>query len=77
MIELHGAGFYSGLEWSPDGKKIAYVDNSQTILVVDVTTGQCAKKVGGNRVYTPIGMLSTPGRPIPAGWPTPCSLTRW
>ena len=57
VIELHGAGFYSGLDWSPDGKKIAYVDNSQTIWVADLTTGQCAK-VGGNRVYTPIGMLS-------------------
>ena len=57
VLELSGAGFYSGLEWSPDGKRIAYVDNSQTIWVLEVATGRCAK-VGGNRVYTPIGMLS-------------------
>jgi tricorn protease len=57
VLELSGAGFYSGLDWSPDGKKIAYVDNSQTIYVLDVASGRCAK-AGGNRVYTPIGMLS-------------------
>lgn len=57
VLELSGAGFYSGLDWSPDGKKIAYVDNSQTIWVTDLASGRCMK-VGGNRVYTPIGMLS-------------------
>lgn len=57
VLELSGAGFYSGLEWSPDGKRLAYVDNSQTIWVTDIASGRCMK-VGGNRVYTPIGMLS-------------------
>ncbi len=53
VIDLGGAGFYFGLEWSPDGKRIAYRDNSQAIYMLDVATGQ-HKKVGGNRVYTPL-----------------------
>ena len=57
VIELAGAGYYSGLDWSPDGKQIAYNDNSQSIYVLDVATGK-SRKVGNNRVYTPIGMLS-------------------
>src|SRR6185503_9402745 len=57
VIDLGGAGFYFGLEWSPDGKRIAYWDNSQTIFVLDVASGQ-HKRVGGNRVYTPLVGLS-------------------
>jgi len=57
VIALSGAGFYSGLDWSPDGKRIAYLDNSQSIYVLDVASGKCSR-VAGNRVYTPIGMLS-------------------
>ncbi len=57
VLELHGAGFYSGLLWSPDSKKLAYVDNSQSIFVVELATGRCTR-VAGNRVYTPIGLLS-------------------
>ena len=57
VIELGGAGFYFGLDWSPDGKKIAYWDNSQTTYVVDVATGK-SKRVGGNRIYSPLVELS-------------------
>ena len=57
VIDLGGAGFYFGLQWSPDGKRIAYWDNSQTIYVLDVATGQ-HKRVGSNRVYTPLIGLS-------------------
>jgi tricorn protease len=45
VIELAGAGYYSGLDWSPDGKQIAYNDNSQSIYVLDVATGK-SRKVG-------------------------------
>jgi len=57
VIPLVGAGFYSGLDWSPDGKRIAYRDNSQSIYVLDVASAK-STRVAGNRVYTPIGMLS-------------------
>ena len=57
VLELHGAGFFSELRWSPDGKRIAYLDNSQTIYVLDLATGRCTK-VAGNRVYTPLGVIS-------------------
>jgi tricorn protease len=57
VIRLGGAGFYANLNWSPDGKRIAYQDNSQSIYVLDVASGK-STRVGGNRIYTPIGMLS-------------------
>ena len=57
VVQLTGAGYYSGLDWSPDSKQIAYLDNSQNVFVLDVASGQ-AKKVGGNRVYTPQIMIS-------------------
>ena len=57
VIDLHGAGFYSGLTWSPDGKRIAYLDNSQSIYVLDIASGRC-ERVAGNRVYTPVGLIS-------------------
>ena len=41
VIEVHDAGFIFGLEWSPDGKRIAYRDNSQTIYVLELATGTC------------------------------------
>jgi tricorn protease len=57
VISLAGAGFYQDLQWSPDGKRIAYRDNAQAVYVLDVATGQ-ARRVAANRVYTPIGMIS-------------------
>jgi len=52
-----GAGFYDRPRWSPDGSHIAYVDNSQSILVLDLKTG-AVKRVGGNRIYTPSSLVS-------------------
>src|SRR5262249_30753883 len=52
VIPLGGAGFYFGLDWSPDGKRIAYSDNSQTIYVLDVASGK-SSRVGANAIYTP------------------------
>ncbi|MEO8453445.1 MAG: peptidase S41, partial [Gemmatimonadota bacterium] len=57
VIDLGGAGFYFGLDWSPDGKRIAYWDNSQTIYVLDVATGK-SRRVGANRIYSPLVGLS-------------------
>ena len=36
-----------------NGKRIAYRDNSQTIWVLEVASGEC-RKVAANRIYTPL-----------------------
>ena len=51
--KLAGAGFYTNPAWSPDAARIAYTDNSQSVYVLDLKTGM-SKKLGGNRVYTPL-----------------------
>src|SRR5262249_39237825 len=38
-----GAGFYEHPVWSPDAKKIAFVDNSQSLLWIDLESGKGAK----------------------------------
>jgi len=60
---LGGAGFYSNLRWSPDSRKVAYTDNSQTLYVLDVSPGPdgsvregssgSPKKVTAASVYGP------------------------
>ena len=52
-IEIPGAGFYSQLAWSPDSASIALLDNSLTIWVVDVASGE-ATHVAQEPVYTPV-----------------------
>jgi len=52
-----GAGFYERPLWSPDASRIAYLDNSQSILVLDLKTG-VVKRVAGNRVYSPSSLVS-------------------
>jgi tricorn protease len=51
-IKLTGAGFYANLKWAPDSKKIAFTDNSRTLFIVDLATGDI-KKVDADEVYTP------------------------
>lgn len=51
-IKVPGSGFYDRLAWSPDGKKIALTDNSWSLWVVDVATGQ-ATKAASERLYAP------------------------
>ena len=41
--ERGGNGFYQNPEWSPDGKRISYVDNSMTLFVIDTDSGDVAK----------------------------------
>ena len=36
---LNGAGFYERPVWSPDSKKIAFIDNSRTLYWIDLATG--------------------------------------
>ena len=53
-----GAGFYVGPTWSPDGARIAFTDNSQSVFVLDLKTG-ATKRLGGNRVYSPLSVGGT------------------
>lgn len=39
-IDLHGAGFYEDLKWSPDGRYLSFRDNSLSLYIVDVQSGQ-------------------------------------
>ena len=54
-IKVTGSGFYDDLTWSPDGKKVSYVDNSQSLYWLDLESG-AATRIDGHRVYTPAGM---------------------
>lgn len=49
-----GNGFYFSPMWSPDASHIAYVDNSESLFVLDLKAGT-SKRLGGNRVYAPVG----------------------
>ncbi len=56
--ERGGSGFYHGPEWSPDGERISYVDNSMTLFVIDLDSGDVAR-VASEYYYGP----SFPPRP--------------
>ena len=50
--KVNGAGFYAHTEWSPDSKKIAFVDNGRNLLLFDVATGT-TKKIDADELYIP------------------------
>ena len=52
-LKLNGAGFYSRPVWSPDGQKIAFEDNSQSLYWIDVKSG-VTKKFASSHTYSPI-----------------------
>jgi tricorn protease len=49
---LKGAGFYESAIWSPDSKKIAFTDNSQSLYWIDLGTG-AVKKITSEPQYAP------------------------
>ncbi len=51
-IALAGAGFYAYPHWSPDSKHIAFVDNSRTLYVAQVASGQVTK-IDQDHYYLP------------------------
>jgi tricorn protease len=65
-IALPAAAFYSGLEWSPNGKLIALADNHLNLWTVDIATGH-ATKIDSDT-------YDTPGRAFEATW---SSDSRW
>ena len=56
-FSLNGAGFYEDPKWSPDGTKISYTDNSLSLFILDVGSGDITK-VATEPVYSPIKLLS-------------------
>ena len=43
VIALDGTGFYANLHWSPDSKKITFVDNGRNLYVADIASGTVTK----------------------------------
>nr|PZR36592.1 MAG: peptidase S41 [Azospira oryzae] len=50
--KLGGTGFYAYTKWSPDSKKISFVDNGRNFYVLDVATG-VIKKIDEDELYVP------------------------
>jgi tricorn protease len=51
-FKLDGAGFYAFLNWSPDGKKISFTDNSRSLYIIDIATGNI-QKIDSDALYVP------------------------
>ncbi|MFO0808329.1 MAG: PDZ domain-containing protein [Gemmataceae bacterium] len=54
--DLGGSGFYERLTWAPDSKKLAYVDNAQTLAFIDLET-RAVTKVAQEPIYSPARTL--------------------
>ncbi len=50
--QLNGAGFYAYLHWSPDSKKVCFVDNGRSLYVFDRTTNKTTK-IASDEMYFP------------------------
>ncbi|MFT6036654.1 MAG: tricorn protease [Marivirga sp.] len=51
-IKLSGAGFYAYIHWSPDSKKVAFVDNSRSLYSTTIADGKSIK-VASDKLYQP------------------------
>jgi tricorn protease len=54
---LAGAGFYEDPKWSPDGAKISFTDNSWTLHVLDVASGD-VETVASEPLYGPFKTIT-------------------
>ncbi len=52
IIPISGAGFYAFLHWSPDSKKLCFVDNARNLYLANVTSGKITK-VASDDLYFP------------------------
>ncbi|RLD71072.1 MAG: peptidase S41, partial [Bacteroidetes bacterium] len=50
--KLSGTGFYANIYWSPDSKKISFVDNGRNLYVFDVASGSM-QKIDADELYVP------------------------
>ncbi|GAA4341978.1 S41 family peptidase [Flaviaesturariibacter amylovorans] len=51
-IALKGAGFYAHPHWSPDSRKLAFVDNARRLYVADIATG-AVTRIAEDEHYIP------------------------
>jgi tricorn protease len=51
-IALKGSGFYAGIQWSPDGKRLCFVDNGRGLYVCEPATG-IVTKIAEDKHYVP------------------------
>ncbi len=51
-LPLNGNGFYSNIHWSPDSKKLCFVDNGRTLYVMDSASG-AVSKIATDALYFP------------------------
>lgn len=51
-ISLNGSGFYAYIHWSPNSKKICFVDNGRNLFVIDIASGK-STKIASDTVYAP------------------------
>ncbi len=49
---LNGTGYYNGLSWSPDSKKLAFEDNGRNLYVILLSAGEI-RKIDREPVYNP------------------------
>src|SRR5262249_60154983 len=54
---LNGGGFFPTPVWSPDGNRIGFVDNTQSLYCIDLTDGK-VKKVASEPHYGPTMLLA-------------------
>ncbi len=43
VFKLSGSGFYAFIHWSPDSKKLCFVDNGRRLYVLDIASGKIEK----------------------------------
>src|SRR4029078_12460499 len=43
VIKVNGSGFYANIHWSPDSKKLTFVDNGRRLYVTDMANGKTIK----------------------------------
>lgn len=42
-IKPNGSGFYANIHWSPDSKKLTFVDNGRRLYIADLASGQTTR----------------------------------
>jgi tricorn protease len=52
IYQLSGSGFYANIHWSPDSKKLAFVDNGRRLYMTDLASGKISK-IAEDAVYFP------------------------